>query len=173
MKNPSKSFKPPLLLVWFFAFILMGFQFSSVAPANYEPILMTRLDMESSVKLREPRSIENPGKIWIYGDIILLIEQYKGIHVIDNSDPANSNTIAFIQVDGCTDMAMKGNILYANNAVDMIGIKPNQNFDDFTVVARNRNMLPIIASPEPWGDWYFYEKLPANTVIVRWVPYQN
>ncbi len=173
MKKLTKPIKPVLLLAGISVFMLMAFQFSSSKPANYEPILMSRADMEASVKLGDAREIESPGKLWIYNDIILLIEQYKGIHIIDNSNPANSKTIAFIQIDGCTDMAMKDNILYANNAVDMIGIKPNQDFSDFTVVARNRNMLPVIPSPEPWGDSYFYKKLPANTVIVRWVPYQN
>ncbi len=173
MKKLIKPIKPVLLLAGISVFMLMAFQFSSPKPANYEPIFMSRLDMEASVKLGDAREIESPGKIWVYNNFILLIEQYKGIHIIDNSDPANSKTIAFIQIDGCTNMAMKDNILYANNAVDMIGIKPNQDFSDFTVVARNRNMLPIVASPEPWDDWYFYTKLPANTVIVRWELYQN
>jgi len=173
MKKSAKPIKLALFLASVSLFMLMAFQFRSSNIPNYEPILMSRLDMETSVKLRDAREIESPGKIWVYNDLILLIEQYKGIHIIDNSDPSNSINIAFIQVDGCTDMAMKDNILYANNAVDMIGIKPNQDFSDFTVVARNRKMLPIVASPEPGNDWYFYNKLPANTVIVRWVPYQN
>lgn len=173
MKTLIKLMNPSIIMAWFFAFLLMGFQFSTTYQAPYKPILMSRADMEESIKLRESRDIVSPGKIWVYNDFILLIEQYRGIHIIDNSDPSSSKTVAFIQVDGCTDITMKDNILYANNAVDMIGIKPNQDFSDFTVVARNRKMLPIIASPEPWNDGYYYEKKPANTVIVRWVKNEN
>lgn len=173
MKKLTKPIKPLILLASLLVFFLMAFQFSSTPPSNYEPIMMTRTDMEASVQLREARAIESPGKIWVYNDLILLIEQYKGIHVIDNSNPSSLKNIAFIQVDGCTEIAMKGNVLYANNGVDMIGIKPNQDFSDFTVVARNRRMLPNISSPEPRNDWYYYNKLPANTIIVRWIPYQN
>ncbi len=173
MKKLTKPLKPSLLLASFTAFFLMAFQFNSSNPSGYEPIMMDRSDMEASVLLRDARSIEAPGKIWIYNDMILLIEQYKGIHIIDNSNPGSSKTVAFIQVDGCTDITMKGNVLYANNGVDMIGIKPNNDFSDFTVIARNRKMLPNISSPEPWNDWYYYNILPANTVIVRWIPISN
>ncbi len=173
MKKLTKPIKPTLLLLGGLAIGIMAFQFGPSNPANYEPILMHRSDMEASVGLQEARAIESPGKIWIYNDFIFLIEMYKGIHIIDNSNPSESKTVGFIQVDGCTEITMKDNIIYANNAVDMIGIKANQGFTDIDVVTRNRNMLPILASPEPWGDWYFYEKLPKNTVIVRWVPYQK
>jgi len=173
MKNKRVIFKSLAIALGVFSIGAMAFQFAPNAPTQYEPILMLRSDMEAAVKLSEPRPIESPGKIWLYNDLILLIEQYKGIHIIDNSNPAASKTIGFIQVDGCTDIAMKGDIVYANNAVDMIGIKANGNYSSIEVVSRNRNSLPIISSPDPWGDWYFYEKLPANTIIVRWVPYQN
>jgi len=172
MKQKKNTIKRFSLAIGLLVFGIMAFQFGPSNPANYEPILMSRTDMEASVELGAPRTIVSPGKMWLYNNLIFLVEQYKGIHIIDNSNPAASKTIAFIQVDGCTEITMKGDILYANNAVDMIGIK-GTDFSSIEVVTRNRNMLPIIASPEPWGDWYFYEKLPENTVIVRWVPYQN
>ncbi len=172
MKQKKKTFKLASLAISIFALGIMAFQFGPSNPANFEPILMSRTDMEASVKLGEARPIVSPGKMWLYNNLIFLVEQYKGIHIIDNSNPAATKTIAFIQVDGCTEITMKGDILYANNAVDMIGIK-STDFTSINVITRHRNMLPIIASPEPWGDSYFYDKLPENTVIVRWVPYQN
>lgn len=139
-------------------------------PTNFEPIFMTRPEMEASVKLVGPENIESPGKIWIYGNYILLIEQFKGIHLINNSDPNNSVAEAFIKVDGCVDIAVKDGIIFANNAVDMIGIRVNSAFDEVEVVSRNRNILPALSSPEPWSDWYFVTQLPANMIIVRWIP---
>lgn len=171
MNHKKNMFKIALFAFSILALgIIMAFQY---APSNYEPILMSRTDLENSVQLQDARNIEAPGKFWVYNDLIFLIEMYKGIHVIDNSNPSVTKTIGFIQVDGCTDITMKENILYANNAVDMIGIKANSEFTDINVVTRHREMLPILTSPEPWNDWYFYDKLPENTVIVRWVPYQN
>jgi hypothetical protein len=173
MKHKIYHFKLALFAFGIVALGFMAFQFAPSNPVNFEPILMSRTDMESSVDLGEARPIIAPGKIWVYNNNIFLIEQYRGIHIIDNSNPSASKAIGFIQVDGCTDITMKGNIIYANNAVDMIGIKGNTDFSSVEVVTRNRNMLPKIASPEPWGDSYYYDKLPENTVIVRWIPYQN
>lgn len=173
MKYKKNTFKLASIALGIIAMGIMAFQFAPSAPANYEPILMLRSDMEASVKLGNAREIESPGKMWLYNDLIFLIEQYKGIHIIDNSNPAATKTIGFIQVDGCTDITMKGNIMYANNAVDMIGIKSSTDFSSVNIVTRHRNMLPPITSPEPWGDSYYYGKLPENTVIVRWEPYQK
>ncbi len=172
MKHKKNVFNLASIALGVLILCIMAFQFAP-GHVNYEPILMLRTDMEAAVKLGKPRDIESPGKLWIYNDLVFLIEQYKGIHIIDNLNPTTTKTIGFIQVDGCTDLTMKGNIIYANNAVDMIGIKGNANFSSIEIVTRHRNMLPIISSPEPWGDYYFYEKLPENTVIVRWIPYQN
>ncbi len=154
-------------------FGIMAFQLSSPPPSEFEPILMTRADMEASVAIYEPRPIESPGKIWVYNNYILLIEQYKGIHILDNSDPASTATVAFIQVDGCTDIAVKDGIIYANNAVDIIAIEGNANFDAIEVKSRNRNVLPMVSSPDEWNDWYYTSQLPDDMIIVRWIPYQD
>lgn len=166
--------KSTLALV--FGLVLLGLmsqQFAPGPPTEYEPILMTRQEMVSAIALHDAREIEAPGKIWLYNNYIFLIEQYRGIHIIDNSNPAASKTVAFIHVDGCTELAVKDDIIYTNNAVDMIGIKVNPDLNSLEVVSRKEYILPIISSPSPWGDWYFIHQIPANMIIVRWVPYQN
>ena len=159
-----------LILTLLSCMALMAFQNQSYRPANFEPIFMTRAEMETSTTLMGPRAIESPGKIWIYGNYILLVEEFRGIHIIDNSDPNNSQSIAFIRVDGCVDIAMSDGIIFANNAVDMIGIRGNSAFDDVEVISRNRNILPRLTSPEPLSDWYFINQLPEDMIIVRWIP---
>ena len=148
----------------------MAFQNQSYRPANFEPIFMTRAEMEASVTLLGPRAIETPGKIWIYNNYILLVEEFRGIHIIDNSNPNNSESIAFIRVDGCVDIAMSDDIIFANNAIDMIGIRANSTFNNVEVISRNRNILPMLTSPEPFNDWYFINQLPDDMIIVRWIP---
>ena len=134
---------------------------------------MTRAEMEASVALYDPQPIESPGKIWIYNDFILLVEQYKGIHILDNSDPSSSTTVAFIQVDGCTDIAVKNGIIYANNAVDIIAIDGKTDFGSIEVVSRNKNVLPTVSSPEDWNDYYYTDQMPDDLIIVRWIPNQD
>jgi hypothetical protein len=55
----------------------------------------------------------------------------------------------------------------------MIGLKWNSGQGLVEVVSRNKNILPFVSSPEPWSDWYFIEKVPADLIIVRWVPYNK
>jgi len=151
---------------------IMAFQFNP-NQSRYEPILMTRAEMEASVVIYDAQPIESPGKIWIYNDFILLIEKYRGIHILDNSDPEALEVVAFIQVDGCTDLAMKDGIIYANNAVDIIAIDGKTNFGSIEVVSRNRNVLPMVASVEEWNDYYYINQLPSDMIIVRWIPNQD
>lgn len=66
------------------------------------------------------RPMENAGKIYVYGNTIFQNDLGKGIHLIDNTDPAKARRIAFIQILGNTDIAIKGNFLYANNFSDLV-----------------------------------------------------
>jgi hypothetical protein len=152
---------------------MMAFQNGWNRHAKFEPIFMARTEMENSTALLGPRTIESPGKIWVYGNYILVIEQFRGVHIVDNIDQNNPQNIAFIRVDGCTDVAVNNDIIYANNAVDMIGIQVNSTLDNIEVISRNRNALPPLQSPEPWGDWYFVEQIPDGMIIVQWIQLLN
>ena len=154
-------------------FVVMAFASNPQRPHNYEPVMMSRADLEASFAVKEAREIESPGKLWVFNNYILLVEQYRGIHVIDNTSPNNPQRTRFINIEGCTELAVRDGIIYANNAVDLIGIKANSDFSSFEVLSRNRDVLPIISSPEHWNDWYFLSQLPANIIIVRWEPISN
>ena len=151
----------------------MAFQVNNNRPHEYEPIMMKRADLEASFDVLPAQAIEAPGKIWVFNNYILLIEQYYGIHIIDNTNPNSPQRTGFINIAGCTELAVRDGIIYANNAVDLIGIKGNVDFTDFEMMSRNRDALPSISSPDPWSDWYYTEQLPDDMIIVRWEPLNN
>ncbi len=68
------------------------------------------------------RALENPGKIYFYNNYILINELREGIHLVNNSDPANPAVEAFIEIPGNVDMVMKGNKLIVDSYVDMLVI---------------------------------------------------
>lgn len=68
------------------------------------------------------RALRNPGKIYSYGQYLLINEIEEGVHLIDNTDPARPVNLSFIQITGNRDMAVKNHILYADNAVDLLAI---------------------------------------------------
>ncbi|MFZ9189069.1 MAG: hypothetical protein ACO21G_10815, partial [Algoriphagus sp.] len=66
------------------------------------------------------QEIENPGKIYIYNDFLLINEPSKGIHIFDNKNPANPINLSFIPIEGNVDLAINSDILYADNYVDLL-----------------------------------------------------
>ncbi|MEZ4910120.1 MAG: hypothetical protein R2774_04575 [Saprospiraceae bacterium] len=75
-----------------------------------------------SIISEPPRDFEKLGKIVTYNNHIFINEKYKGIHVIDNSDPVHGKKIYFWVINGNTEFTVNGNVLYANNGRDLLVI---------------------------------------------------
>jgi hypothetical protein len=128
---------------------------------GYSPVFMDYADLEHSVSYRaEARELVSPGKIYYKAPYIYINERYKGIHVINNSDPAHPVKEGFIIAPGCLDIAVKGDILYLDNSVDMVA------FDLVAkkVTERIKGIFPEPLSPA--GDWYFGSH--EGKVLVGW-----
>lgn len=93
---------------------------SSRTFVQLEPIYMTASEARSGLTVEAPRAMEAPGKIYAWGPYVFLGERYKGIHVMDNSDPTNPRPIAFWNLPGNVDMAIRGQYLYADQYMDMV-----------------------------------------------------
>jgi hypothetical protein len=127
---------------------------------SYAPVLMERTELERSVSFVEgTRGMEQPGKIWVSGTKIFVNDKYKGVHIIDNSNPASPRQIGFIMAPGCLDMAVRGDIVYLDNAVDLVA------FDMTThkVTERLKNYFPEPANPT--GE-HFYNS--TDLIVVGW-----
>lgn len=88
----------------------------------YMPVYKTSSEVRANIKSNQPKEIERPGKLFIKGNYIFLNEVDKGIHIIDNANPANPKNVAFIDIPGNMDLAVKGNILYADLYTDLLTI---------------------------------------------------
>ncbi len=113
--------------------ILIGFMFSissclkdSCEGTNtfirYNPIYKTVDEIRQDIQILPPRSLENPGKIYYYKDHIIVNENREGLHIIDNTNPENPINISFIQIPGNVDMAVKGDMMYVDNYIDLLTI---------------------------------------------------
>lgn len=90
--------------------------------ANIAKKYMSYDELRSAVKLESGSPLHQPGKIYFKSSLMYINELYKGIHVIDNSDPSNPQDIGFINIPGNVDIAIKGNILYADSYIDLVAI---------------------------------------------------
>jgi hypothetical protein len=143
-------------------------------PSEYFAVLMERPELEASVKFLDPQVIADPGKIYYKDQFIYLNEKYKGVHVINNSNPANPVNIGFINIPGCIDIAIKNNSLLADNATDLVAISIN-NLEQLAVTKRIQNVFPESTPPDLNYIPYMFTPAnrPGNTIIVGWKKLEN
>lgn len=94
----------------------------TVTYTKYEPVYLAPSEYRIDPVVEAARPLKNPGKIYLYGNLILINERAKGIHVIDNANPAAPDNFAFINIPGNIDIAIKANTLYADNYTDLLAI---------------------------------------------------
>jgi hypothetical protein len=127
----------------------------------FKPQYKTTAEVKANIKSNTPKEVQNPGKIFILGKYIFLNEMDKGIHIIDNSNPSSPKNVAFIDIPGNLDMAVKGNTLYADLYTDLVTIDVT---DPLNVVVKkyNEGVFPFRAYINGfYGD--------TTKVIVDWV----
>ena len=85
------------------------------------PFYLSVSDLRRQVlTLTEPQPISVPGKIYIYGNYLFINEINKGIHIVDNTNPALPHNINFINIPGNADLAVNNNVLYADSYIDLL-----------------------------------------------------
>jgi len=85
------------------------------------PVYLEMKDVRAKeISIAPAQEIENPGKIYIYKDYLLINEPNKGIHIFDNKNPVNPINLSFIPIEGNVDLAINSDILYADNYVDLL-----------------------------------------------------
>ncbi len=130
------------------------------------PVYKSYTEFRSSFKKSNPIEITSPGKIYFKDGYLFVNEYGKGIHVIDNSDPSNPQKIAFYEIMGNVDMAVKGNILYADSYIDLLAIDISD-ISNPKEIGRLMNVFPEVV---PLGEaGYSYAMVDKSKgVIVGW-----
>ncbi len=86
-----------------------------------EPVFMPLSEFRSSVKVADqPQEIKKQGKICFYDGYLFISEPEKGIHIIDNRNPASPQNIGFVELLGNADIAVRNNMLYADSYIDLV-----------------------------------------------------
>jgi hypothetical protein len=88
----------------------------------FKPVYKTKEEVRANAKSGPAVSVSNPGKLFIRDHYAFLSELDKGVHIIDFSNPAAPRNIAFVNIPGCIDLAVRGNYLYADCYTDLVTI---------------------------------------------------
>lgn len=105
-----------------------------------ESVRVTLNELRTGIKTLPAQDLENPGKIYVKDNYLFINEVKKGIHIIDNSNPSFPKAISFIQILGNVDIAVKGNILYADSYTDFVAFDIS-NPKDVKEVSRTKEVF--------------------------------
>lgn len=160
----SNSFKV-LIILMVASLVTIRVSYTCGNISEYKPIYLAFDEFRNAVDSQPARSLKNPGKILVKDHLIFINEPYKGVHVIDNSNPTTPESIAFINIPGNIDIAMKGETLYADSYVDLIALDVSDPAE-VVVTQRLENIYPN--QPFVDQDWiYWSEEIdPEKGVVI-------
>ncbi len=118
---------------------------------KYTPVKKALTEVRESFKAMPTQELQNPGKIYTFGSRLYIVDRGIGFHVVDNSNPSAPIFTEFIQLDGCLDVAMKGNTLYANQGPDIVAIAMD---GEPRIIGRGEDILS--------------DQNNSDSVILRW-----
>lgn len=125
---------------------------SSCEDSNYRqytgnaPVYMSYDDLRKSVVNQDHADLINPGKIYFKDEFIFIVEELKGIHVIDNSDPNSPSKTNFVKIPGVVDISISGQTLYADSFVDLVVLDLGD-IRNIKEVGRLKDILPYTVPP--------------------------
>jgi len=88
----------------------------------YTPIYALKSTVLAALNGSPSQPIHQAGQLYIKDNYIYLNEPDKGIHIIDNTDPTHPLQTAFLSIPGNGNVAIHGNILYADMYTDLLAI---------------------------------------------------
>ncbi|HBE42486.1 MAG TPA: hypothetical protein DDW27_15055 [Bacteroidales bacterium] len=158
-----------LLTLLVLAAALSGCMDKTFERITYEanvPVYMSFDEFRTSFNKSDAIEISQPGKIYFKDDYLFVNEVGKGIHVIDNSDPANPRKTGFYEIMGNVDMAIRGNILFADSYIDLVAIDITD-INDPVEINRIENVFPeVVPEGDRWKPYAMVDK--SKGVIVDW-----
>ena len=127
----------------------------------YTPTYKSKAEALATINGNALRPVKDAGKISILGNFIYLNELDKGIHIIDNSDPGHPKQVAFLDIPGNQNVAVRGNILYADMYTDLLAIDIS-NAKNVVIRKRIPNLFPMRSYVN--GNY-----IDSSQVVVDWV----
>nr|MBS0038470.1 hypothetical protein [Saprospiraceae bacterium] len=111
-----------------------------------KPIYIPHNELNDIANLPQQEVIST-GTIFLREPHFFMLEDRRGIHVYDVSDPNFPTYLTFLKIPAITDFSISGNRLYADSWRDLLTLDITDLFD-IKVISRNENQLNPILFPE-------------------------
>lgn len=164
--NLTTAMFSAILTLLFFATGCQDKVYETITYTANVPVYMDFEEFRGSVKTTATQELVNPGKIYFKDNLLYINEINQGIHVIDNTDPTAPQKIAFITIPGNLDLAIRGNILFADSYIDLVALditNPSEPVEIDRIQNAFPNVLPPMDMSLPIVDLDF-----EKGVVVGW-----
>ncbi len=137
--------------------------------SGFKPLYSTSADLYL-IQNKPARGVTNAGKIYVKDNYIFQNEIGEGIHILNNTNPANTLRSGFISIKGSQEIAIKGNYLYSNNFDDLVVVDISD-VNNAKEVNRIKNIFyknNFQLSP-PAGSGYFECVDNSKGIVIKWI----
>lgn len=131
---------------------------------GWRPIYSTG-ENNNTVEMSAGEPLQNPGRIYVYEELLLVNEKSRGIHIYDNSNNSSPIEVSFISIPGNMDFSIKNGIMYADNVTDLVVIDIH-NPADPQYLNRIENVFPVQQFPDEFGAFECVD--PSKGTVVGW-----
>jgi hypothetical protein len=118
-----------------------------------------------------PQPVMVPGNIYAFQNYIFQLDLGRGIHVIDNSVPADAHRIGFITVKGCSQISIQDDKIYTNSYDDLVVLEFS-NLNDVQEYGRLKAVFPEYRYQSPMSEpphSGYFECPRYDSFVVAWV----
>jgi hypothetical protein len=133
---------------------------------GYAPVYLSYKDLRSSVAEVQNVDLKNPGKIYFKDNYIFIVEELKGIHVFDDTNPSSPVKKGFVRLPGVVDISVSGNTMYADSYVDLV-VLDVADVDNIKEVGRVTDILPYTV-PAHKSDYPTTNIDKEKGVVIDW-----
>ena len=134
---------------------------------GYVPVYASA-QASTMINVEAPKPTASAGKIYAYNQFLFQVEQGKGIHIMDNSDPQQAEKISFLSIPLCSELAIKSNFLYTNNLDDLLVFNIS-NIQSPQLVSRMEGAFPNEGQQyPPMSNVYFECVDPSKGIVIGW-----
>lgn len=131
---------------------------------GYRPVYTDYASIRK-IELLKARALTSPGKIYTKSKYLYINESGEGIHIFDNSDKTNPMPLAFLSIPVNKDISIRNDILYADNADDLVSIDISD-FNNIRVLKRVEKAFPYPTYPNQRGKFECVD--PSKGYVKVW-----
>lgn len=148
---------------------------------GFAPVYGTKADLLASIKMTPPRNLTQPGKIYVYNDLLFVNDANDGVLVIDNADPSNPEKLGFLSIPGNNDIAIRNGYLYADYGLGIVTLDISDINNPVSTSFIERQESDISLVPPDWmiekfrsevetqdGRVYFECVDPSKGLVIKW-----